>query len=95
MSYSVRKLASEGKNKGILGSHTIIISEEGLQEITEVSESRSIWSGIERIEENEEYIFVYIGAYQAHVIPKRDFASKEDAKEFAEQARLYRSNCGV
>jgi hypothetical protein len=91
VAYSVRKLLGEGKNKGLIGDHAITITEEGLRETTQVSESRSTWTGIERIVENEEYVFIYISAYQAHVIPKRAFASEKDSKKFIEQARLYHS----
>jgi len=92
VAYSARKLAGEGENKGVLCDHVIAITEEGLRETTQVSESRSTWTGIERIVENEEYVFIYISACQAHVIPKRAFASEKDSKEFIEQARLFRSS---
>ena len=93
--YSARKLTGEGKNKGLLGGHTITITEEGLTETTEVNESRSSWEGIEKIEENEQYIFIYISAYQAHVIPKCAFASEKGEREFIEQARFYLSGSGI
>ncbi len=66
----VRKLYSEGKNKGVLGPHTLRIDEDGLHETSEVSEGKTLWSGIERIGEDDDYLFVYVQAMMAHVIPK-------------------------
>ncbi len=89
--FTVRKFTGEGRNKGILGAHTIVLSAEGLTETSEVGETRTTWQGVERIAESDSHIFLYIGAYQAHTIPKRAFPSAHDAAEFVRVARVYSS----
>ncbi len=86
---SARKLIGEGKNKGILGDHTMTLSKDGLVETCDVGESRSTWNGVERVEADDEYVYLYIGSCQAHVIPRRAFASEADATEFIKVARLF------
>ena len=82
----VVKLIREGKNKGVLGAHTLRIDEDGLHETSEVSEGKTLWSGIERIGEDEEYLFVYVQAMMAHVIP-RNRIDAGDLQAFTDELR--------
>jgi hypothetical protein len=88
---TTRKLYAEGQNKGALGNHLVSLDSEGVLEISDVGESRTAWSGIEKVEENEAYIFLYTGSLQAHVIPKQAFLSGSEAAEFLQLARSYHS----
>jgi hypothetical protein len=84
-----RKLYAAGQNKGALGNHIISLDSEGVLEISDVGESRTTWSGIEKVEENEAYIFLFTGSLQAHMIPKRAFLSESEATEFFRLAQAY------
>jgi len=84
-----RKLYSEGQNKGVIGNHIIVIDAEGIREISAVGESRTSWEGVERIDQSDEYVFLYIGSVMAHVIPKRAFVGDHEATRFYEQAQSY------
>jgi hypothetical protein len=86
---NTRKLYEGGQNKGALGNHIIGLDAEGVTEISEVGESRIAWSGIEKVEENGAYVFLYVGSSQAHVIPKRAFLSQGEAVEFFKLAQAY------
>lgn len=88
---NTRKIYSEGQNKGALGKHIISIDADGVAEISQVGESRTAWGGIEKVEENEDYVFLYTGSLQAHVIPKLAFLSEGEAAEFLQLARVYHS----
>src|SRR6185369_7166056 len=69
---SIQELIEKEKpGRGQLGSHKISLNEQGLVESTAVGESHISWAGIDRIEQNEEYIFIYTAPTAAHVIPKR------------------------
>jgi len=57
-------------NRGILGNHELEIIPEGLIERTPVSEQRLSWAGIDRIEADSEYSYIYVGTNAAHVVPK-------------------------
>ncbi len=84
-----RRLMKEGKNKGTFGQHTLKLSQDGVVETTEVGETRASWAGIERVAENETYIFIYLSSTSAHVIPKRSFASATQAEQFYQLAQDY------
>ena len=89
--HNTRKIYSEGQNKGAFGNHIIALDPEGVTAISDVGESRTGWAGIEKVEENEEYVFLYTGSLQAHVIPKRAFLGGAEAAEFFKLAQAYHS----
>jgi hypothetical protein len=78
---------AEGKNRGVLGRHEIELRVEGLREATDVNDTTHAWRGIERIEADERFIFIYTQAMMAHAIPRRAFSSPEDAERFLAMAR--------
>ncbi len=86
--YSVKLL---GKNNGVLGEHKIQLTEEEIIESTSINKSYVKWSAIERIDEDDNYIFITTIARETYNIPKRDFASTDSAKQFYSQARIYHS----
>jgi YcxB-like protein len=84
---AILKLVAEEKpDKGHLGWHTVVIDDEGLVETTAVGQSRSSWAGVDRIEHDADYIFIYTAPAQAHTIPKRAF-TQSTANDFFEFAR--------
>jgi hypothetical protein len=80
-------LQEEKPGRGQLGRHRMVLSEEGVVEGTAVGESRSSWAGVDRIEQNPDYIFIYTAAAAAHVIPKRAFRDLQEAESFYQLAR--------
>ena len=66
----IRKLVGEGENRSFLCRHTVRLTDEGLHAESEVSEGKILWAGIERIAENDDYLFIYTGAAIGLVIPK-------------------------
>jgi len=85
-----RKLLSEGDNKPILGHQTITVLPEGLFCKTYSGESRLNWSSIHKIEGDKTYIFLYISAINAIIIPKRAFLTKKSEEEFMNLIDIYR-----
>lgn len=75
-------LQQEKPGRGQLGAHKISLNETGLLESTVVGESRTSWGGVHRIEEDQDYIYIYTGPIAAHIIPKRAFSSLQEAKSF-------------
>lgn len=82
ITHNITKTIESGQNKGTIGAHVITITDQYLHEATEVNESRWIWPGIERIEQDADYIFIFTSPILAHIIPKRAFASPEAATAF-------------
>jgi len=79
-------LREEKPGKGQLGRHKLGLGEAGLVESTAVGESRTSWEGVDRVEQNREYIFIYTAPAAAHVIPKRAFSSPGEAETFYQLA---------
>jgi hypothetical protein len=75
-------------NKGLLGRHKVVLNEGELIESTAVGESRTLWAGVDRVEQNAEYIFIYTQPHAAHIIPKRAFNSSQAAESFYQLARI-------
>ena len=93
---SINELVSEEKlDSGLLGKHKIILNDNDVVEMTEVGESKTSWRGVHRLEQSDEYIFVYTTAIGAHVIPKRAFANRNDADKFWEAANHYKQAASV
>lgn len=84
-----RKMLKEGRNRSVLGRHEVVLEESEVIERTSLNEMHTNWAGVEQVVENERYIFIYITASAAHVIPKRAFATQEDARSFFQTAKDY------
>jgi hypothetical protein len=75
-------LKQEKPGRGQLGRHRLVLTQDGLVESTAVGESRTSWAGIDRVEQNRDYIFIYTAPAAAHVIPKRAFRDMREAEHF-------------
>ena len=88
----IRRLFDEGRNRGLFGHHHIKLLENHIEVSTEFSRGEVNWEGVERVEEDEEYIFIYVSALNAYVINKKYFPSEESAHQFFLSAdHLHRS----
>lgn len=85
----MKRILKEGRNRSVLGRHEIVLEESKLIERTSLNEMHNDWSGIERVLENDRYIFIYVSGSQAHPIPKRAFATQDEARTFFETAKAY------
>jgi hypothetical protein len=79
-------LKDEKQERGQLGVHKISLNEAGFVESTVVGESRTSWAGVDRIEQDQEYIFIYTAPIAAHIIPKRAFRTLHEAECFYQLA---------
>ena len=77
----------EKPERGNLGRHHVALSESGVHERTAVGESRTSWSGLDRVERDPHYIFVYTSPVAAHVIPRRAFRDGVEAEAFYRRLR--------
>ena len=80
--WKIKKYPDE--NGALLGKKTYQLSDEGIREITDNSETLTKWKGIQRIEETNEYVFVFVDRIAAYIFPKREFKSKEELGQFLE-----------
>lgn len=77
-----RLLDDEKPERGQLGRHRIALSEDGIVESTAVNEQRTSWAGVDRVEQNADYIFIYTSPAAAHMIPRRAFRDPQEAESF-------------
>jgi hypothetical protein len=82
-----RMLGDEKPERGQLGVHRLALDEEGVVERTAVKESRTTWAGVDRVEQDADYIFIYTSPAAAHVVPRRAFGDLQRAQAFHEFAR--------
>ena len=90
----LKLIKQEKPGKGQLGKHRVAVNEEGVRESTAVAESRTSWAGVDRIEQNPEYIFIYTSAIGAHVVPKRAFRDMQEAEAFFLLSRTSKEAAG-
>lgn len=81
--YVKRSYGEHGRNRSVLCEHVLEVTPEALVERTPFGETHSKWNSIEAVEESKGYLFIYIQAHAAHVVPKSSLA-EGDAQEFRE-----------
>jgi len=81
-------LYEEQDSKGSICEHVVQISEEGIFEKTDVNERKDKWFGVQRIAVENDYAFIYVGANQAHIIPRKRII-EGNLDEFIETAKSY------
>ncbi len=89
--YVFKKSVPKSEDNGVLGHHKIVISDSGLLETTNVNETSHSWKGVDRVEQNQNYIFIYVAPQVAHVIPKRFFPDWQTAAHFYDTAWRYKT----
>lgn len=78
----VSKMINEGKNEDLIGNKTLKLRDDHILSISDNSESKVKWNTVERYVETDRYIFIYISAVSAYIIPKEDFDSEEKKDKF-------------
>jgi len=92
LSRRVSKLLNEGKNLDMVGSRSINLTQDGLIESTPHSESKVGWDMVEMINETEDYIYIYISAVSAYIVPIRVFKDAKEKETFRNTLDMYINN---
>lgn len=69
-------------NHSMFVEHTAEVTDEGLFEETKFNKSIYYWPGMVKFVKRPGFVALYISGQQAHVIPKRFFASNAQMNEF-------------
>ena len=88
-------LKEEKPGRGQLGTHKVVLNEVGLVESTAVGESRCLWAGVDRVEQDQQYIYIYTAPHAAHIIPKRAFNNLHEAESFYQLARVSKQSAAI
>lgn len=75
------------KDTGILGVHTLEITNDGLVESTEVNRSLANWRTLFRIRETSHYFYIYISLGHGYVIPKARAPLEGSVSDFLDELR--------
>jgi hypothetical protein len=59
------------KERGVVGEHTLKITEQGLIERTEFNESLHMWPAMYRVVSQLGYLYIYVSYSVYHQVPKR------------------------
>lgn len=70
------------KDRGVQGSHTVTLTENGINEQTPAGHSDQNWKSIVEVRRTQKYILIYTQLHAAHVIPLNAFASREAADDY-------------
>jgi hypothetical protein len=71
---------------GLFCEHTITLTEKALIEVTPVNEATNLWLGLHSVTDTPQYIFIFVAANAAHIIPKQAFKNPETADAFFKRA---------
>jgi hypothetical protein len=84
---------SSGVHNGVLGKHDFSFTDGGLVERTTANETLIKWGGVTAVERGGGYIYIFVAACLAHLIPRRSFRTDEQYEEFWRHAqKLVRKN---
>jgi len=81
----------DGKHTAV-GNHVLTIDESGIQDDTDETKVHVSWPTIEKIVQDKEYIFIFAGKIEAHIIPKNAFANNYQADVFYEKSLQLRKS---
>ena len=76
--------ACSAKNRGLVGNHELTISDDCLTESTEFNDSSHRWSGFDKLRSSRNFFFLYVTENNVIYVPKKCFASVQEAKQFEE-----------
>jgi hypothetical protein len=85
-----RKAAEELRQIEVFCEHTLVITEDGVKESTNNSESFHKWNAIDHVSVNDNYVFIYNTPMTAHVIPKR-VIGENDFVQITEMVAVYKT----
>lgn len=85
----LQRLLDEGENKGLFTPQRVILSEEGIATIDELSTYTAKWQTVEKIIATDDCIYLYVNAVSAVIVPKRFFANDAAFGDFVRQAREF------
>ncbi len=85
----LKKLLNEGNNKAMLGHQIISLTPECIYSKTQAGESKINWLTINKVMQNDKYVFLYTSSINALVIPKTAFPSEREQEFFLEYINIH------
>ena len=79
-----KKMIKEGKNNGLLGEHTMMLTEDGLSDLNQKGETKVNWSGIEVFKEDNDYFYLYNSSVSSYILPKRALSDEQEFRKYVQ-----------
>lgn len=86
---SARQIYESGQNKTLRELVTLTIHPNYIETISALSESKMKWPLVEKIAATADYIFIYISANNALIIPKRTFETEDQRQQCIKLLQQY------
>ncbi|WP_416825623.1 YcxB family protein [Ectobacillus polymachus] len=77
-----KKMLREGKHTNLLGKCVVTVTEKEIIEESPTERSSVRLALIDKVEENDDYIIIFLNAIKACMIPKRSFPDEQSEKDF-------------
>jgi hypothetical protein len=87
----IRKVVTRLYGEALTTSHTVTLTDDGVQESSSEGNTFRAWSGVPEISRTDDHVLVFVGPNSAHVIPVAAFPSKNDADAFFAAAQEKKS----
>jgi hypothetical protein len=85
----IQKMLVEGDNSTVFGHQAITVTPEYILTKTDLTESKLNWSSIVKVIDNDNYVFLYVSATSAIVIPQKAFSTSTTKQQFLDYVRTY------
>jgi hypothetical protein len=72
------------KNKTVLTEHTITLSDQSFTEEPPYKMTEQKWTIVQKLARTNNYVFIYVAQYMAHVVPRRAFRDDAEWNAFYE-----------
>lgn len=76
--------------RGVVGEHTLILTDTGLIEKTAYNNTHHPWMSLTRVLRSQRFVLIYITKTRAHAVPVRSFGSEAELERFVGEI-MYRS----
>lgn len=86
---SVRDWLAAGQNATVLGPRTVTISDTEVVETKGVQTTQVRWDGVAEVVRNDQYMLIVLSPEIAFTVPKRVFASADEAEQFYTATQTY------
>jgi hypothetical protein len=86
--YFARRQLAE-RNRRALGPHRVLLDPEGIRHVTRDEEGLLRWTGVREVCSNKDYLFLYLNATVAFIIPRRAYPDDTAFLTVSDNARRW------
>ena len=80
------------EKRGIIGKQKFRITESAFEEKSIGTETKTFWGSVEKIYKTKSYLYIQIGGYRVHIVPRRSFSNKKMFEKFFNEAQRLKAN---